>query len=150
MLRDNPRPDSLSMDGQYESHPIAWKTGTSYAFRDAWTVGTFGPYVLAIWVGNFDGSANPAFVGRSAAAPLFFETADALMADRRDIQPELFPYAGLNVEKVDVCADTGDLPGRHCPRTEKAWFIPGVSPIKVSDVHRAIRIDGETGVNGHN
>tara|TARA_R110002096_G_scaffold370625_1_gene564083 strand:+ start:1018 stop:2466 length:1449 start_codon:yes stop_codon:yes gene_type:complete len=146
MLRDNPRPDSLSMDGQYESHPIAWKTGTSYAFRDAWTVGTFGPYVLAIWVGNFDGSANPAFVGRSAAAPLFFETADALMADRRDIQPELFPYAGLNVEKVDVCADTGDLPGRHCPRTEKAWFIPGVSPIKVSDVHRAIRIDGETGL----
>ena len=146
MLRDNPRPDSLGIDGQNANSPIAWKTGTSYAFRDAWTVGVFGPYVLAVWVGNFDGSANPAFVGRSAAAPLFFESADALMAGPGSARPEYIPVASLNVEEVDVCADTGDLPGRHCPRTEKAWFIPGVSPIKVSDVHRAIRIDNATGL----
>ncbi len=146
MLRGNPRPGSLGINRQHEIMQVAWKTGTSYAFRDAWTVGTFGPYVLAVWVGNFDGSPNPTFIGRSAAAPLFFETADALMADLRDVDPARLSYAGLNIEMIDVCADTGDLPSRHCPRTEKAWFVPGVSPIKVSDVHRAIRIDSETGL----
>ena len=157
MLRDNPRPGALNLrrssgphgNEPYESRPygkapIAWKTGTSYAFRDAWSVGVFGPYVLAVWVGNFDGSANPAFVGRSAAAPLFFEIADALIAGLDEAQPAYLRRAGLNIEKVQVCAATGDLPGRHCPRREKAWFIPGVSPIKVSDVHRAVRIDRQT------
>jgi penicillin-binding protein 1C len=146
MLRDNPRPDVLNLDGRSDVTPIAWKTGTSYAFRDAWTVGVFGQYVLAVWVGNFDGSANPAFVGRTAAAPLFFETADALISSLDQVPFESLPSAKLNLEKVDVCADTGDLPGRHCPRTEKAWFVPGVSPIKVSDVHRAVRISIETGL----
>lgn len=159
MLRDNPRPGALKLrrssgaygnepceSGPYGTAPIAWKTGTSYAFRDAWSVGVFGPYVLAVWVGNFDGSANPAFVGRSAAAPLFFEIADALIAGLDDARPACLRRAGLNIEQVEVCAATGDLPGRHCPRTEKAWFIPGVSPIKVSDVHRAVRIDRQTGL----
>ena len=159
MLRDNPRPGALNRlrssgphgnepygSGPYGKAPIAWKTGTSYAFRDAWSVGVFGPYVLAVWVGNFDGSANPAFVGRSAAAPLFFEIADALIAGLDDARPAYLRRAGLNIEKVQVCAATGDLPGRHCPRTEKAWFIPGVSPIKVSNVHRAVRIDRQTGL----
>jgi penicillin-binding protein 1C len=52
----------------------------------------------------------------------------------------------LGIKKVDVCASTGDLPGKHCPQTLKSWFIPGVSPIKVSDVHRSIAIDSKTGL----
>ena len=83
MLRKNPRPDSITIDTAGKQPPIAWKTGTSYAYRDAWTVGVFGPYVLAVWVGNFDGASNPAFVGRQAAAPLFFEIADSLTAYRQ-------------------------------------------------------------------
>ncbi|MEN7342125.1 MAG: penicillin-binding protein 1C [Pseudomonadota bacterium] len=146
MLRANPKPGALGLPSNRLDTPVAWKTGTSYAYRDAWTVGTFGPYVLAIWVGNFDGSANPEFVGRGAAAPLFFETVDALAVDRLAAPPHAVDHADLNVKKVAVCADSGDLPGRHCPRTAEAWFIPGVSPIRVSDVHRAIRIDRETGL----
>jgi penicillin-binding protein 1C len=46
---------------------------------------------------------------------------------------------------VDVCGPTGDLPNRYCPRTEQAWFIPGVSPIKVSDVYRPVALDPLTG-----
>jgi len=146
MLRDSPRPDAIGVPGRGGTVPIAWKTGTSYAFRDAWTVGVLGPYVLAVWVGNFDGSANPAFVGRSAAAPLFLEIADALSAGLDAARYGREPDTDLNVRKVDVCAATGDLPGRYCPRIEKAWFIPGVSPIRVSDVHRAIRVDTDTGL----
>ncbi|MFQ5983294.1 MAG: penicillin-binding protein 1C, partial [Woeseiaceae bacterium] len=145
MLRANPRPDSIEIDVAGPRVPVAWKTGTSYAYRDAWTVGVFGPYVLAVWVGNFDGSSNPAFVGRQAAAPLFFAIVDSLAANlpERYLSGQAPPR--LNLQKVAVCASTGDLPGRHCPQTVEAWFVPGVSPIKVSDVHRAIRIDNQTG-----
>lgn len=144
MLRQNPRPDRTQVAGMRDDAlPVAWKTGTSYAFRDAWTVGVVGPYVLAVWVGNFDGAANPALVGREAAAPLFFAISDGLIdAD----WPDTDPSPELNVREVDVCAPTGDLPGRYCPRTERSWFIPGVSPIRVSDVHRAIDIEIDSGL----
>ena len=145
MLRKNPRPDSVAIDPGLRRLPVAWKTGTSYAFRDAWSIGVFGPYVLAVWVGHFDGSSNPAFVGRSAAAPLFFEIVDSL---ENSVSEEYFddtPGPTLNLRKIDVCADTGDLPGRYCPRTIRSWFIPGTSPITVSNVHRAIRLDTASG-----
>ena len=77
MLRDVPRPEASALaSGQRQS--LAWKTGTSFGFRDAWSIGVVGNYVLAVWTGNFDGSANPALVGRLAAAPLFFAIADSL------------------------------------------------------------------------
>src|SRR5262249_2681514 len=79
MLRQNPRPDDTLVT-QPGRLPVYWKTGTSWGFRDAWTAGIVGPYVIVVWVGNFDGSGNPAFVGVETAAPLFFHIADALRA----------------------------------------------------------------------
>ena len=147
MLRNNPRPDSLPIvDTRVDAGiSIPWKTGTSYAYRDAWAVGIVGPYVLAVWVGNFDGSGNPAFVGRQAAAPLFFSIADELSARLPVRSHRTGPPPHLNLRRIATCAGTGDLPGRHCPQTVDSWFIPGVSPIKVSDVHRAVRVDRQTG-----
>ena len=145
MLHRNPRPFEVQLKSNQSSVPIAWKTGTSYAFRDAWTVGVFGPYVLAVWVGNFDGQGNPALIGRRAAAPLFFEIADSLRINLPDHPPLAQLTRDLNLRKVKVCASTGDLPGQHCPHTTDTWFIPGRSPIKVSNVHRAIRINTHTG-----
>ena len=145
MLRKNPRPDAVSVETTKQTQSVAWKTGTSYAFRDAWTVGVFGPYVLAVWVGNFDGAGNPALVGRQAAAPLFFEIADSLPLNLAEQNLNVEPPSHLNLLKVDVCASTGDLPGRHCPQTTRSWFVPGVSPITVSNVYRAIRVDNLTG-----
>ncbi len=145
MLRKNPRPDALAIDNTAMQMPIAWKTGTSYAYRDAWTVGIVGPYVLAVWVGNFDGSSNASFVGRKAAAPLFFSIADELSAGLPGEYLNTAPPANLNLRRVAMCTRTGDLPGRHCPQTRESWFVPGVSPIKVSEVHRAIRVSNSTG-----
>ncbi len=146
ILRANPRPDQVGLRGSGSPLPVAWKTGTSFAYRDAWTVGVLGPYVLAVWVGNFDGAGNPAFVGRQAAAPLFFEIADAVSAGVPDRYRRPSNPGHLNIRKVEVCASTGDLPGRYCPDTTRSWFVPGVSPIKVSDVHRAVRISKMTGL----
>jgi penicillin-binding protein 1C len=99
--------------------------------------------VLVVWIGNFGGQGNPAFVGVDAAAPLFFRIADALNLARpaEDI-PSLTPPPG--VSRVSVCAESGDLPNVHCPRTVETWYIPGKSPIRVSQLHRAVAIDPQT------
>lgn len=143
MLLENPRPDDFAV--RPRAHlPVAWKTGTSWGFRDAWTAGIFGPYVLVVWIGNFDGSSNPAFVGVQAAAPLFFRIADALqVAQPRIASISLVQPAG--VSRVEVCAASGDLPNAECPRTMSTWYIPGKSPIRISDVHRRVWVDTRTG-----
>lgn len=143
MLRENPRPDDLIIQGVGGGAPVAWKTGTSWGFRDAWTVGIFGPYVLAVWVGEFDGRSNPAFVGVRAAAPLFFRMRDSLRATRGYIEPARKKPARL--ARIEVCAASGDLPNAECPVTVTTGFIPGVSPIKLSDVHRRVAVDRQTG-----
>jgi penicillin-binding protein 1C len=144
MLRQHVRPDETA-GAQPEHAPIYWKTGTSWAFRDAWTAGSFGPYVLIVWVGNFDGSGNPAFVGVDAAAPLFFQIVDAVDAGRPGLaEPVRRPPAGL--KRVAICLASGELPNRWCPQQGETWFIPGKSPIRVSDVHRPVMIDDASGL----
>jgi penicillin-binding protein 1C len=143
MLRRGPRPGAHATSG-LRDQPVAWKTGTSWGFRDAWSVGVVGPYVLAVWLGNFDGAPNPALVGVDMAAPLFFSIIDGLRAARVDLAepPRRWP---LNLKRVEVCRASGDLPNAWCPQRGWTWFIPGKSPIRTSTVHRAIAVDSVTG-----
>jgi len=143
MLRQNPRPDDV-VAAQPSRLPVYWKTGTSWSFRDAWTAGSFGPYVLVVWIGNFDGAGNPAFVGVDAAAPLFFRIADALRAERPGLA-EPIRRNPANLRRVPVCIASGDLPNAWCPQVGSTWFIPGKSPIRVSNVHRPVIVDTATG-----
>jgi len=145
MLRHNARPDTDLSFAPNQRLPIAWKTGTSWAFRDAWTVGAVGRYVLAVWVGNFDGSGNPAFVGIDTAAPLFFRVADALTLMRPELANRDASKPPIGVKRIDVCAASGDLPNAYCPQTQSTWYIPGKSPIKVSTLHRPVLVDTHTG-----
>lgn len=132
--------DMLKNDG------MSWKTGTSSGFRDAWTVGTFGPYVMAVWLGNFDNKANPAFIGKELALPLFFDLANAIKHERGPL-PELIKQPEwMNLEKVEVCKASGMLPTRYCPDTELSWFIPGKSPIKTDTVFREVAVNNKTGL----
>lgn len=144
MLRRNPRPDDDGLIPARARWPVAWKTGTSWGFRDAWSAGVVGPYILVVWIGNFNGRGNPAFIGVDAAAPLFFRIADALnLARTAESVPPLAPPPG--VRKVAVCSGSGDLPNADCPHTVDTWYIPGKSPIRVSQLHRAVAIDAQTG-----
>ncbi|MGD0191301.1 MAG: penicillin-binding protein 1C [Rhizomicrobium sp.] len=143
ILRQHVRPDEIS--GAQPMHaPVYWKTGTSWAFRDAWTAGIFGPYVLVVWVGNFDGSGNPAFVGVDAAAPLFFQIVDDVGSERPGLTEPQRPIPS-NLKRVEICLASGELPNQWCPQRGMTWFIPGKSPIRVSTVHRALMIDNATG-----
>lgn len=140
MLRQTPRPDTYA-----PARPaIAWKTGTSWGFRDAWTAGVFGRYALVVWVGNFDGTGNPAFVGIESAAPLFMRIVDALRAEHLD-QGEMAFSQPPDLQRVEVCTASGDLPNDACRVRSQAWFIAGKSPIRKSTLHRTVLIDTRTG-----
>lgn len=143
MLRQNPRPDDLVIQGVGGGGRVAWKTGTSWGYRDAWTAGVFGPYVLAVWVGEFDGRSNPAFVGVRAATPLFFRMVDAVRALPGYVEPA--PTQPSDLASVEVCAASGDLPNVDCPQRVTTWFIPGTSPIRLSQVHRRVAVDRRSG-----
>ena len=126
--------------------PLRFKTGTSNGFRDAWTAGIFGPYVMVVWVGNFDNTPNPLFVGGQAAAPLFADLAQALAlaAPIRDLVPE--QQKDCAITRETVCTETGDLDTSLCADTTETWYIPGRSPTRSSGVYRTILIDERTGL----
>ena len=144
MLKDNPRPRYFPAAWTSRGVPVHWKTGTSFSFRDAWSIGIFGQYVLAVWIGNFDGSGNPAFVGREAAGPLFFRIVDAVNA--RGGVHSIHSTTALNVKDVQVCAVSGQLPGPYCSRKVNTLFIPGVSPIETCTIHRNVVVETATGL----
>jgi penicillin-binding protein 1C len=96
-----------------------------------------------VWIGNFSGEGNNAFVGRTAAGPLFFDIASYLQSTQTlssDPSSE-----SLNIKKVGLCKSTGDLYEEGCPEKTQGYFIPGVSPIKQSNIYRALYIDKDTG-----
>ncbi len=162
MLSQNTRPLFHSVDYAMRSthssqNSVAWKTGTSWAFRDAWAVGIAGDYVVAVWIGNFSGEGNSAFIGRTAAGPLLFTIIDTVLdtaADKRkagntlqnqqDKESEI--PAGLNLKQVKICLPSGDLYSVGCPESVMSAFIPGVSPIKNSNVYRKVLVDDATGL----
>ncbi len=66
---------------------FAYKTGTSYGYRDAWAVGYDGKYTIAVWVGRPDGASTPGLVGRLAAAPILFDAFARLGMRRKPLPP---------------------------------------------------------------
>ena len=143
MLLKNTRNEDILAKKQQSLTPIYWKTGTSWGFRDAWTAGGFNNYTLIVWMGNFDGHSNNAFVGANAAAPLFFNIIDSITAyypNQKGYQNPIPP----NLTQVDICLPSGNLVTQWCKIKGKTWFIPGVSPINIDTVYRPVVIDNKT------
>ncbi len=129
-----------------KNFPVYYKTGTSNGLRDAWTVGMIGPYVLAIWLGNFDNSSNPMLVGSRVAVPLFKQVASGLLW-QENLQDILgTKHKQSKLIRLEVCRDTGDVQTELCTEKTHTWFIPGRSPIKNSGIYRKIWIDPKTGL----
>jgi penicillin-binding protein 1C len=85
-------PEGWAMgQGLGAARAIAFKTGTSYGFRDAWSVGFSNDYTIGVWVGRADGAPSAGRIGREAAAPILLKTFALLPADTR---PEAPPPAG--------------------------------------------------------
>lgn len=142
------RGESISVRGA--RYPLLYKTGTSNGYRDAWTAGSVGPYVIVVWLGDFRGRPNAYLQGARLAAPLFREAAARLATEPSldwpaPADPQAVP-AGLKVQQELVCRATGDVGQPLCDEKTLAWFIPGKSPVRDSGVFREIWIDRETGL----
>src|SRR6266496_3524515 len=144
-MLNQPRPE-ISPAYSDQAAPVFWKTGTSHGFHDAWSIAVFNHYVLAIWIGNFDGRASGTFVGRIAAAPLLFQIIDSLRTTWPEPNEPHLPPPGANLKRVSFCAVSGDLLGEHCTQQVEGWFIPGISPIKQCDVHQEVLVDAASGL----
>ena len=120
---------------------VAWKTGTSYGRKDAWTIGYNPVYTVGVWAGNFSGEGSPELVGAETAAPLLFEIFDELMRGREPVWFERPPGAGVR----EVCAVSGMPPAEWCPVTRPDLYIEGVSPVRRCDVHQRILVDHNDG-----
>jgi penicillin-binding protein 1C len=150
MLSKNPRPDAAPFWSAAPKSKAAYKTGTSIGYKDAWSIGIKGRCVIAVWVGNFNGTGNPAFLGREAATPLMFALFDALevespwlLRDKAETRPE-------GVSEIEVCEVSGQIPNADCPRVKKSLFIPGTSPIETCAIHQAAYIDKRSGFRTEN
>ncbi len=128
----------------HKSFPFRYKTGTSNGLRDAWAIGIIGPYVLAVWLGNFDNSANPMLVGSKVATPLFMQIARSLIREEQLTDLLANKYKETKLIHLEVCRDTGDVQTDLCAEKTYSWFIPGRSPVKNSGVYRKIWIDPKT------
>lgn len=145
MMKDNKRPFAqIKAAASFRDFDVYWKTGTSYAFRDAWTAGVFGDYALVVWTGKFNNEGQLSFMARTSAAPLFFELVKTVSGEN-EIPRTSIIGAQLNISEIAVCSVSGDLPSKYCRQTVKTHFIPGKSPIAVCDIHRPVYIDKKTG-----
>ena len=93
------------------SQKIAWKTGTSYGYRDAWAIGVTPQYAVGVWVGNADGEGRPGLTGLSAAAPILFELFGLLDGYGWFAPPE------MELVQIEVCAKSGYRAGPNCAHT---------------------------------
>ncbi len=124
ILAQRTRPD-LPVDAASSRHlpRIAWKTGTSYGRRDAWSIGYNRQYTIGVWLGNFNGQGSPALTGADIASPLLFDLFNALAYNGKS---EWFaPPASLDFRLV--CAETGQVPGESCPNQLLDYYLPGTS-----------------------
>ncbi|WP_409013979.1 penicillin-binding protein 1C [Dyadobacter sp. CY356] len=121
------RPDlPTNFDNTYHLPKIAWKTGTSYGKRDAWSIGYNRKYTIGVWVGNFSGEGVPELSGANTATPLLFSIFNSLDYNATNSwyqMPE-------NVSLRKICAVSGDIPSDFCDHQITDYFIMGVSPYR--------------------
>jgi penicillin-binding protein 1C len=143
MLKVN-RPEELSLWYLMNSiSPIAWKTGTSYGFRDAWAIGITPEFLVAVWAGNADGEGRPGLTGLLAAAPIMFDLFDLLPETTWFDKPaDEFKYA-------KTCAESGYLAGPHCTETDSSEILSSGTHTRVCPYHAPVHLtlDGRFRVN---
>lgn len=138
VLRELKRPGAEFYWQQYQNQwPLAWKTGTSYGFRDAWAVGANPQWTIAVWVGNFDGEGNPNLSGAGCAAPLMFDIFNSLPKD-----PELvwFEKPEAHLRQVKLCLESGFIAGAYCTDAVTVEAPRHMRPMKICPYHRGIYV----------
>lgn len=129
------RPNSL---GKWEvfnsSYPIAWKTGTSTGFKDAWAIGFTKDYLVGVWSGNADGEGRANLVGVKTSAPILFDIFKLLPAT------DFFGIPVTNMILRQICSDSGFLAGPNCSSVENS-LLPKNKNYPVCSFHKILHLD---------
>lgn len=135
-LKDVNRPEGDDNWEFYDdSKQIAWKTGTSFGFRDAWAIGTTKDYVVGVWVGNADGEGRPGLVGVQTAAPILFDVFDLLPNSNWFAKP----YDEM--QTVSICKKSGYRASTVCDHTEDVFVQNSGLKTKPCPYHKLIHVD---------
>lgn len=131
------RPDfPLNWTATERMPKIAWKTGTSYGRRDAWSIGYNKNFTVGVWVGNFSGVGVADLSGANIATPLLFKIFNTLDYDN---DKEWFSQP-VDCEIRQVCSETGMIPAEHCSHIITDYFIPLISSTRSCDNQQEIMI----------
>ncbi len=117
---------------------IAWKTGTSFGFRDGWAVGVNGDYAVGVWVGNADGEGRPGLTGTEAAAPLLFDLFSLLPSQR------WFEVPRSEMTPVAVCARSGYRAQARCEQIDTVLLPLAAERTGTCPFHQKVFVN-ETG-----
>jgi len=142
-LKEVNRPDEIDVHLITSVKKVAWKTGTSYGFRDAWAVGVTPDYAVGVWVGNAQGQGVPGLTGARTAGPVLFDLFNLLPA-RQDKEAYaengwfLPPVYGEYLQ-AEVCPESGFLRGVFCDRADTLMLPRKAIRSETCPYHRHIR-----------
>lgn len=130
------RPGDEGLWDQFSSaQRLAWKTGTSFGFRDGWAVGLTPDYVVCVWVGNADGEGRPGLTGIDVAAPVLFGIFRVLPSGR------WFETPDQKLKKVTVCRQSGYKAGEFCTDRVSQLISPAGEKTVLCPYHKLIHLD---------
>ena len=118
------------------AQPIAWKTGTSFGFKDAWAVGVTPKYAIGIWAGNADGEGRPGLTGIQAAAPILFDVLSQLPNDG-----SWFSEPFDDLIEAEVCSKSGFLASDFCAEKTTEWIPKNGIKTKSCNFHKRVFLD---------
>jgi len=113
---------------------IAWKTGTSFGFRDGWAVGITPRFAVGVWVGNADGEGRTGLTGTAAAAPLLFDVFSLLPGKGWFDQPF------SEMHQVATCRNSGQRASAHCEQLDTVWVTKRGLETPACTYHRTIHL----------
>ena len=136
-LKEVNRPEEIDWKSIPSMQTIAWKTGTSYGFRDAWAVGVTPRYAVGVWVVNATGEGKPGLVGAQTAGPVLFDIFNLLPSSSWFTRP-----AGIFVE-AEVCRKSGHLKGRFCDETDTLLVLPAGLRTEACPYHHLVTLSAD-------
>ncbi len=119
------------------SKKIAWKTGTSFGFRDGWAIGVTPEYAVGVWVGNADGEGRPGLTGTDAAAPVMFDIFSRLPGKA------WFEKPLLEMERVPVCSKSGYKLSELCEEADTIYCVKSGAGTGVCPYHKKIHLSAD-------
>lgn len=136
-LKEVNRPEEIDWKSIPSMQTIAWKTGTSYGFRDAWAVGVTPRYAVGVWVGNATGEGKPGLVGAQTAGPVLFDIFNLFPSSAWFERP-----SGVFIE-AEVCRQSGQLKSRFCEETDTLLILPSGMRTEACPYHHPITLSAD-------